>query len=366
MLLWWTLRVPVGNLHDTIILGKGRRSMIDPHVHLRDWNEREKETILHGMESGYLAGIDTFFDMPNTNPPLTNKENVLRRIEDGIKAEEELKRKGMDVHYHLYLGLTPDEKEIGEMVSLYSSLFPRVVGLKLFASHSTGNMGIIDEDSQKFIFDTLSRLDYKGVLVVHSEKTSCFIENSSHALSRPSISEIESVRDMIEFATASSFKGTLHIAHISTKGALELVKEAKKEGKIKITCGATPHHALFNMESENYLLKMNPPLREEEDRSAIFSSLLSGDIDWIESDHAPHTLEDKKNRKCGIPGFKGTLMLIDALRKNGISEDRLESLLNTNIASVFGIGKSRLSLPDITEEIIEMVGKRYPFDPYTL
>ena len=61
--------------------------MIDPHVHLRDWNEREKETILHGMESGFLSGIDTFFDMPNTNPPLTSRDNILRRIEDGIKAE---------------------------------------------------------------------------------------------------------------------------------------------------------------------------------------------------------------------------------------------------------------------------------------
>ena len=123
--------------------------MIDPHVHLRDWNEREKETILHGMESGFLSGIDTFFDMPNTNPPLTSRDNILRRIEDGIKAEEELGKKGMDVHYHLYLGLTPERRQVEEMADLYSTLFPRVIGLKLFASHSTGNMGIIDEEEEK-------------------------------------------------------------------------------------------------------------------------------------------------------------------------------------------------------------------------
>ena len=338
--------------------------MIDPHVHLRDWNEKEKETLVHGMESGYLSGIDTFFDMPNTNPPITNRENALQRIEDGIKAEEERRKRGMDVHYHLYLGLTPNKEQISEMVSLYSSLFPRIIGLKLFASHSTGNMGIIDEEEEKNVFQVLADLDYKGVVAVHAEKTSLFTTNSSHALSRPSISEIESVRDMIEFATDAGFKGRLHIAHISTKGALELVKKAKEEGKIKITSGATPHHALFNLESENKYLKMNPPLREEEDRAYIFSSLLSGDIDWIESDHAPHTLRDKENGKCGIPGFKGTLLLIDKLRECGISEERLEKLLNTNIASTFGLGNSKLSIPTDTQGREKIIGDRYPFDPY--
>ena len=354
----------MGYIYDTLILGKGRRHMIDPHVHLRDWNEKEKETLVHGMESGYLSGIDTFFDMPNTNPPITNRENALKRIEDGIKAEEELRKRGMDVHYHLYLGLTPNKEQISEMVSLYSSLFPRIIGLKLFASHSTGNMGIIDEEEEKNVFQVLADLDYKGVVAVHAEKTSLFTTNASHALSRPSISEIESVRDMIEFATNAGFKGRLHIAHISTKGALELVKKAKEEGKIKITSGATPHHALFNLESENKYLKMNPPLREEEDRAFIFSSLLSGDIDWIESDHAPHTLRDKENGKCGIPGFKGTLLLIDKLRECVISEERLEKLLNTNIASTFGLGNSKLSIPTDTQGREKIIGDRYPFDPY--
>ena len=109
---------------------------------------------------------------------------------------------------------------------------------------------------------------------------------------------------------------------------------------------------------------MNPPLREEEDRAFIFSSLLSGDIDWIESDHAPHTLRDKENGKCGIPGFKGTLLLIDKLRECGISAERLEKLLNTNIASTFGIEKSKLPIPENIKEREEIIGNRYPFDPY--
>ena len=357
--------MPVGHIYETLFLEKGRCNMIDPHVHLRDWNEREKETLRHGMETGFMAGIDTFFDMPNTNPPLTGRETILRRIEDGIKAEEELRKKGINVHYHLYGGLTPDRGQIKEMVELYSSLFPRIVGLKLFASHSTGNMGIIDEEEEKQVFETLSLLGYTGVVAVHAEKTKHFSPLSpSHALSRPSESEIESVRDMITFATNAKFKGNLHIAHISTKGALDLVKRAKKEGRIKITSGATPHHALFSMEKENKFLKMNPPLRSEEDRSYIFSSLLRGDIDWIESDHAPHTLFDKENGKCGIPGFKGTLLLVDALMEHGCTLKRIEELLNTNIASVFGIEKSTLPLPIDRKKMEELISSEYPFDPY--
>ena len=71
--------------------------MIDPHVHLRDWNESNKETILHGLETAWECGIDVLFDMPNTSPALTGRESVLRRIEDGRKATEELYRRGKKV-----------------------------------------------------------------------------------------------------------------------------------------------------------------------------------------------------------------------------------------------------------------------------
>ena len=226
-------------------------------------------------------------------------------------------------------------------------------------------MGIIGEEDQKKVWSTLSSLNYRGVVAVHSEKTSCFTSAPSHYASRPRESEIESVRDQIRFATDSSFKGTLHIAHISTSGALSLVKEAKEKGEIMITAGATAHHALLNYSSENQILRMNPPLRSEEDRLSIFNGLLTGDIDWIESDHAPHTLSDKENGKCGIPGFKVTLLLIDKLREKGISEENLEKLLNTNIASTFGIEKSRISILVDTRERENSIGNRYPFDPYS-
>ena len=340
--------------------------MIDSHVHMRDWKEKEKETILHAMISGSFVGIDSFFDMPNTNPPLIEESLIYKRIEDGIKAEKEAERMGIKARYHLYLGLTEDEETIRRAVSLHASLFPRVVGLKLFCSHSTGNMGIIGEEAQKRIWSLLSRFNYRGVVAVHAEKTSLFTDSPFHHISRPSSSEIESVRDQIKFATVASFKGTLHIAHISTKGAIDLVSRAKKEGKIRITSGATPHHALLDYSSESQILKMNPPLRSIEDRNEVFSALMDGRIDWIESDHAPHTLQDKMDGKCGIPGFEGTLLLINELRKRGLDEASLRRLTSENVLEAFGFREETLPPPQYTEETRNRIRDSYPFSPWAL
>ena len=126
--------------------------MTDPHVHLRDWNQSSKETIVHGMLTGAKAGFDVFFDMPNCNPPLTDRATIEKRIMLGQKVEQELKTQGFDVHYHVYCGITDNEKQIMEMVRAYNDLFPRVCGMKMFASQSTGNMGIIDPEAQKAIY----------------------------------------------------------------------------------------------------------------------------------------------------------------------------------------------------------------------
>ena len=82
---------------------------------------------------------------------------------------------------------------------------------------------------------------------------------------------------------------------------------------------------------------MKPPLRGEEDRAAVFASLLDGTATWIESDHAPHTREQKENGASGIPGFENMLLLIETLKRVGISETRLYELTYRNAAELFGL-----------------------------
>ena len=339
--------------------------MTDAHVHLRDWNQNSKETVLHGMLTGAKAGFDIFFDMPNTNPPVTSRDAALKRLELGSVAERQLGKLGYDVHYHIYLGLTQDKDQIAEMVRTYNDLFPKVCGLKLFASQSTGNMGIIGKDNQYGIYRALSELDYRGVLAVHCEKEELFRPDEvSHSKKRPSESEEASVRDQIENAERSGFKGKLHIAHISTEGALDAVREARRRGKIRVTCGATPHHILLNSDSESMIVKMNPPLRSESDRLAVWNALFDGTINWVESDHAPHTLEDKENGASGIPGFEGMLLTIQALRKAGMTETRLTELFCTNALSTFGIDEKSSPVPEVTQQMLESARSAYPFSAW--
>ncbi len=336
--------------------------MIDPHVHLRDWSESNKETILHGLKTAKECGFNILLDMPNTKPSLTTKENVLKRLEDGRKAIEEI---GDDnLYYGVYLGLTEDEREIEEMVSLHTSLFPSVCGLKLFASQSTGNMGIVRKESQERIYSLLSSLGYSGVLAVHAEKESRFNLNETvHSKLRCALSEEESISDQIENAVKTSFKGNLHICHISTGKGIEIVKEARKDG-LRITCGATPHHSLLTTKNEGIFSKMNPPLRDQKDRDSVIEALFDGSIDWVESDHAPHTMEDKLKGASGIPGFEGMLRLILFLRKEKMSEERINELFSAAAVKAFNLPYTPSPVPTVTEEMMEKVSLEYPYSAW--
>ena len=339
--------------------------MTDAHVHFRDWNQSNKETILHGMLTGAKAGFDVFFDMPNCNPPLTDRETIEARIRKGIEAEQALCEQDFIVHYHTYAGVTADKEQLREVIKAYNDLFPRVCGLKMFASQSTGNMGITEEEQQREIYRTLAEEDYRGVIAVHCEKESLFkTQETAHSRKRPAASEEQSVKDQIRFAEEAGFKGTLHIAHISTRGALDAVMEARKRNIIKITCGATPHHILLNETKETDIIKMNPPLRNESDRIAIWNALFDGTIDWVESDHAPHTLEDKKNGASGLPGFEGMLLTIRKLREAGMSEQRIEELLCTNALKTFGIKEKTKPVPEVTDLMIQVARSAYPFSAW--
>jgi dihydroorotase len=344
--------------------------MIDTHVHLRDGKQANKETIEHGISIGSLGGILTFFDMPNTDPPLTTTFAIRERIRYGQNIATGIAK---NIFYGVYGGLTDNQLQITELVGL-KALEPALIGFKMFAGHSTGNMGLVEEEGQYLVYKTLASLDYKGVIAVHCEKESLLkpqlwdpANPSSHSLARPPEAEIVSIRDQIEFVKDSEFKGKLHICHISTEEGVELVNQAKSDG-MNITCGVTAHHALLDERyyGDNNLLKMNPPLRSEKERSAIFKLLLNGGIDWIESDHAPHTLKDKSEGASGIPGFAGTLILIEELRKAGIRESQLTWLCGKKANEVFGIRRPVI-VPsnDEIEQYLPIIRKAYPWDPFT-
>ena len=341
--------------------------MIDPHVHLRDWEQKDKETVIHGLAVAKSLGFSHLFDMPNTSPACTSRSVVLERLAVGGESAEKT-----GVSYHLYGGLTPESSQIEEMVRLHSELFPLVVGLKMFAGHSTGNMGIIGIDAQRKVFQTLVSAGYEGVLAVHAEKEELLRPDlyvpgrfETHSDARPAAAETESVRDIVSLALETGFKGNLHICHVSARETIEYVSSVR--GRLRITMGATPHHALLSRQDavdENLMLKMNPPLREPEDRDAVFRALCDGTIDWAESDHAPHTRQDKENGASGIPGLPGMLLLLHRMREAGCSESRLRDAFGGAVIRTFALGEESVSLPSDPLSLYKETRGEYWLDPF--
>ena len=347
--------------------------MIDPHVHLRDWNQRDKETVAHGLEVAWRAGLDGVFEMPNTDPPLTSGRMIRQRIELADRILDGSPGLSAGIFHGIYAGLTSDLNQIEEAVESYDSLFPRVVGLKLFAGHSTGNLGVVSEQDQRQVFRALTKFGFRGVLAVHCEKEALMKESlwdpadpATHCASRPPEAETESVRDIIGFAAEEGFGGTLHICHISVAESVEILQEQKARSALQLTCGVTPHHLLLSSKhmtgEDGLLLKMNPPLRSEENRSALVRHLVEGRVTWIETDHAPHTLKEKLcGARCpsGIPGLPIYPRLIRLLKEWGMTDQDIESVTHDRIVECFGIeigNSARIGANDLADE--------YEFDPY--
>ena len=120
--------------------------IIDAHVHLRDFSQSYKETVRHGLEVARDSGVSAVFDMPNTNPPITNRETLL----DRFKLAEDANVK--EVFYGVYLGATADPEQLKRAVGLFREFPRKVVGMKLYAGESVGNLAVKDYANQFVVF----------------------------------------------------------------------------------------------------------------------------------------------------------------------------------------------------------------------
>ncbi len=313
---------------------------IDPHVHFRDEEQDYKETIKHGLATAHKQGVDIVFDMPNTVSRITTEADVKKRLALVPQGEED--------NYKLYIGATADPTQLAEAVRVVKE-YPEVIGIKMFAGKSTGDLAIIDEDKQQLVYDTLAKEGYTGIIAMHCEKEDFMTEDFdpkrpiSHAECRPNIAEAKSIIDQVIFAKKADFKGTLHIVHVSTKEGLAEVKKARAEG-VKVFCAATPHHLMWTDEKlagdHGLLYKMNPPLRKQTDVDALWEGLLDGTIDWVETDHAPHTIGEKlyDGHPSGFPSLYLYKELVEVeMPKHGLTAEQIKKLTYTNIAKAFGL-----------------------------
>jgi dihydroorotase len=312
---------------------------IDTHVHFRDEEQNYKETIAHGLSVAKEQGVEYVFDMPNTARPILRRTDVERRL--ALVPESEKER------YFLYIGATTNEEQLKEAITLVKEK-KEVIGIKMFAGKSTGDLQILEEEEQKKVYKILTDNNYAGVISVHCEKEA-FMKNTfdplnpiSHAFSRPKEAEIESVKDQIRFVRETGFGGTLNICHVSCAESVDLVMEAKKE--MKITCEVTPHHAMWSneklKEKNGLLYKMNPPLRDEKDVLALQVCIKEGKIDFVGSDHAPHTIGEKLYGPypSGCPSLYNYKKFVDEfLPSIGVNKKLIEEMTFKNINNIFNL-----------------------------
>lgn len=308
---------------------------IDPHAHCRDGNEAHKDTIRHVFEVAKAQNVTKIFDMPNTDPPVISEADVLRRLSLVPREQEE--------NYFLYLGLTTNEDQLEEAVYVYNK-YNQVIGFKLFAGRSNSkNLSVTGEEQQKRIYRVLTDLGYEGVIAVHCEKESFLkpelwnpLNPISHSFARPKQAETESLKDQIRFVRNTGFPGTLHIVHVSCLGSVEWIESARRV--IKITCGVTPHHIMWD---NRQLYKMNPPLRSRPDVLELIECLKADQIDWIETDHAPHPYGEKlhsSNPPSGYPSLYLYKHFVEEfLPSIGITEGQIKKLTHDNICKTFGL-----------------------------
>jgi len=352
---------------------------IDMHVHLREPGFEEKETIRTGSRAAARGGFTTVCCMPNTNPV-----NDSLSILESIKAEA---RKSAIVNILPIAAVTrglkgTDLVDMAALVRAGAVAFSddgQPVGNSLIMrralelSRSLGTL-VIDHCEDK-------GLSADGVMHEGRHSRRCGLKGIPVAAE-----EVMVVRDI---RLAETTGARVHIAHLSVKGAIRAVEEAKKRG-VRVTAEAAPHHILLTdaqVEKRDANFKMNPPLRSAEDVKALVEAVKNGVIDAIATDHAPHTVRDKEaafdKAPFGVVGLETAvaLLLDKFVRTNIISLRRFVELLSTNPARLLGlVNKGRLAvgadaditLLDLGKETVvdrnkfESKGRNTPFNGWQL
>ncbi|AOZ87353.1 dihydroorotase [Bacillus xiamenensis] len=280
--------------------------LIDLHVHLREPGGEKKETIETGSKAAARGGYTTIAAMPNTRPVPDTKEQMewlMNRIEETSS-----------VRVLPYASITT--RQIGEELTDFAAL--KEAGAFAFTDDGVGiqTAGMMYEAMKK-----AASLD--RAIVAHCEDNSliyggCVHEGEySKANGLNGIPSIcESVHIARDVLLAEAANCHYHVCHISTKESVRVVRDAKKAG-IRVTAEVSPHHLLLcdaDIPGLDTNYKMNPPLRGAEDREALIEGLLDGTIDFIATDHAPHTEEEKnetmQRAPFGIVGLETAFPLL--------------------------------------------------------
>ncbi|KAG8340268.1 putative dihydroorotase [Trypanosoma vivax] len=343
-------------------------TLVDCHVHFREPGLEYKGDMQSEAAAAHAGGIGLVCDMPNTCPPTQTIEALADKV-----SRSKVSQSVCDIRF--FFGATSHE-HLHELEALWTRpehahLKSRCVGLKLYLDNSTGNLKS-SEEVVEAAFDLCGRLGI--TLVAHCEHAGhndaaaaahTYTEPASHSLRRPAISEVVAIEHAIDLAR--KYKTALHIAHLSTAGGVECVRKARAlnsgtSDAVRVTAEVAPHHLFLTTADYSDCgarVKMNPPLRTDDDCERLWEAVLDGTLDCVATDHAPHTLEDKSdpsNPPSGVPSIEVILPLLltvcagrwphptspmpKALQNRKLTIEDIVRLMHTNPNRIFGLGLS--------------------------
>ncbi|WP_348607091.1 dihydroorotase [Halobaculum rarum] len=308
---------------------------IDAHVHFREPGFAHKEDWHTGSRSAAAGGVTTVVDQPNTDPPTVTGAAVDEKADLAAKSL---------VDFGINGGVTADWDP--------DSLFERPLFAlgEVFLADSTGDMGI----EADLFADAVARAATEDTVVtVHAEDADLFDQSATEragddadAWSAYRTAEAEAAAVERALDVGADSDADIHIAHTSTPEGVDAASDAGA------TCEVTPHHLFLSREDIGELGtfgRMNPPLRSEERRNAVFERVADGTVDIVATDHAPHTRAEKDasvwEAPSGVPGVETMLpLLLQEVREGALDLERVRDLVAANPAAIFDVpGKGRVA-----------------------
>ncbi|MCK5461208.1 amidohydrolase family protein [Candidatus Gracilibacteria bacterium] len=281
----------------------------DPHVHFRDPGFTYKEDFHTGSLAAVSAGITSVFDMPNTNPPVFTVEN--------LEQKRKIAESKSVCNYGLFFGA--GEKNVEEIKKAKN-----VPGVKLYLNSTTGNLKMNNETVWRDVFQLGKKV------VLHAEGETFF--------------------RAVEIWKEEEFPCELHLCHASLRSEIDFVREMKKnpQAKGKISVEVCPHHLLLtHADQEKYgaICCMKPLLAMKEDLIALWEGVSDGTIDFFATDHAPHTLDEKKASDelgqtpiYGVPGVETFFpLLFTQFQQRNLSFQHLANMTSLSAKTIYHV-----------------------------
>ncbi|WP_159565831.1 dihydroorotase [Budvicia diplopodorum] len=338
---------------------------IDIHCHLREPGQEAKEDLFTGTASAAAGGFTTILTMANTRPVI-DQAIIVAGMKHKIQTDAVVR---VEITGAVTKGLEGKElAEIGDMAQ---------AGIR--AISDDGNY-VNDGRLMRAALEYASMFDIP--VISHSEDCCLVADGVMHEgcvsaklglRGRPA--EAENIAVARELMLAEMTGGHIHIAHVSSKGAVELIRAAKAKG-IKVTAEVTPHHLCLvdkSIESFDSAFKVNPPLRTNEHIVALLEGLKDGTLDAIATDHAPHAYEEKdcefNEAPCGFAGFETAFSVLHSrfVQNGEWSVQQLIHRMTAGPAAAFNWkDRGHLSVGGLADLVLIDPKKQWVVDPKTM